>query len=60
STAEQFSSKGVFASSRSFSLLLCLKASPYSTSKDIVSEVDADFAQESQEKKQEQEEAKKK
>ncbi|GKF93511.1 hypothetical protein Tco_0280230, partial [Tanacetum coccineum] len=39
---------------------LCLKASPYSTSKDIVSKVDADFAQESQEKKQEQEEAQKK
>ncbi|GKG62191.1 hypothetical protein Tco_0632095, partial [Tanacetum coccineum] len=30
---------------------LCLEASPYSTSKDMVSEVDADFAQEPQEKK---------
>ncbi|GKG65162.1 hypothetical protein Tco_0669581, partial [Tanacetum coccineum] len=37
-----------------------LEAYPYSTSKDMVSEVDADFAHESQEKKQEQEEAQKK
>ncbi|GJV72632.1 hypothetical protein Tco_1492627 [Tanacetum coccineum] len=38
STAEQFLFK------------LCREASPYSTSKDMVSEVDSDLAQESQEK----------
>nr|GEX04108.1 hypothetical protein [Tanacetum cinerariifolium] len=37
----------------------CLEASSYSTSKDMELEVDEDFAQESQKKKREQEEAQK-
>nr|GEV30117.1 reverse transcriptase domain-containing protein [Tanacetum cinerariifolium] len=45
-TAEQFLLRGALANSRSFSLLICLEAFPYSSLKDKELEADEDFNQE--------------